>query len=128
MAPWMFYKRKEGMHMQYDVVLLEKPIDEGLTRDEVMKMIGMADDEQFFPLEISNPNGTSAAMGIMGAKTADRLANVAHSGFVHFVESILDDMEKESETGEYVYSVGNYKGETVTASVWLGRNLPERSI
>ena len=112
--------------VKYDVVLLEKPIDKGLTKSDVNTMLDMLSEEESIPFEVNNPNGSSSAMGFIGIDAADRLANSVSYGLPEFLEGVLDDMEKESPNNQYVYTIRNWKWEQVTASVWMGRNLPKR--
>ena len=94
--------------MNYDVVLKEKPDTDGLEKAEIIVMLGlMSDFEQVVPVEYSNINGTSTAMGFFSVKAADkldfRISDSEGSPFACFIGNILGDMNLESPTGEYEF-------------------------
>ena len=82
----------------YDVVLIEKPFGEGLSRIDVENMLSKLDSDNFLPFEaIGN---SSSAMGFIAYSTAEKECfdlNILSL----FIEDIIDDIDKETETGEY---------------------------
>ncbi len=94
--------------MSYDVVLKEKPDTDGLEKSEIIVMLELLPDfEQVVPVEYSNINGISTAMGFFSVKAADKLnfqiADSEGSPFACFVSEILGDMNLESPAGEYEF-------------------------
>lgn len=93
------------MEKDYDVVLIEKPNCEGLTKTEVIGMYDMLFGTEAFPIEIGDTNGNSSAMGFITPRAAEvlRYDYDQKSKFGQFISSILDDMDKESENGFYLF-------------------------
>ena len=94
--------------------MIEKPIDEGLTRSEAIDLYDMLAETEAIPIEICNPNGNSVAMGFITVQDADNL-NYRYdqdSEFGQFIALILDDIYKESE--DCCYKFG-------TMNIWLSR-------
>lgn len=86
----------------YDVVLLEKPSQTGLTKADVMDMYDSLNGEDAYPLEILNPNGGSAAMGFISVISAETIDYAFEgSGLYDFIARILDDMDLENPLGTY---------------------------
>lgn len=93
---------------KFDAVFMEKPIEDGLERNDINTLLDMIKDKPVFPLEIININLTSAAMGFITADAADQIDSYGQeSPFGNFISSILADMDKENENG--VYDFGNIK-------------------
>ncbi len=103
------------MHNSYfEVALIEKPGDEGLTKAEVVKLHNMLSMPEGFPMEIGDINGNSSAMGFITPKAAEELQYEydQSSSLGQFISSILDDMDKESEDGTYEFE---------TLRIYIGR-------
>ena len=112
-----------------DMALIEKPIDESLTKEEIFDLLEMIDDTQFVPVEIDGIN--SIAQGFMSNKIANLLdigdyvdpkdyeelepGLICNAG----VSEILNDMGLESETGYYTYNM--IHGNKMT--IYLSRNI-----
>lgn len=93
------------MNNLFDVALIEKPGCEGLTRTEVTCLYDMLSHPETFPVEIGDVNGNSSAMGFITPHAAEELQYEygQDSELGKFISSILDDMNKESEDGTYVF-------------------------
>lgn len=93
------------MEKYYDLVLIEKPGNEGLIKTEVIDLMDMLNSLEGFPLEIGDINGNSSAMGFITPTAAEKLQFEydQDSELGRFISSILDDMDKESEDGTYVF-------------------------
>ena len=89
----------------YEVVLIEKPGCEGLTKSEVMDLYDMLSRPEAFPIEIGDVNGNSAAMGFITPQAAEELDYMygQDSEFGQFISSILDDMNRESDDCTYIF-------------------------
>jgi hypothetical protein len=102
---------------EYDVVLKEKEGVEGLILDEIEDMMALVKDPEVFPIDLEAREHECAAMGFITTEAADCLDyDYEGSGFHDFVASILDDMENETETGEYEYT---YRENTI--SIFMSR-------
>lgn len=91
--------------MKFDIVLLERPIDEGLTRAETMTMFDFLKEDDVFPLEIMANAVESSAIGFITNKTAEQLDyDYAKSGLNKFIADIMDDMTNETATHTYEFN------------------------
>ncbi len=88
---------------KFDMVLLEKPLEEGLKIEEIAAILAMTNDEAFIPVEIQGEN--SSAMGFIGVKKAEEINYVylEGSGLYQYVQDILEDMDNETPDGTYKY-------------------------
>lgn len=95
--------------MRFDVALFEKNGADGLTKSEICTLYDMV-AEDVFPLDIEAKEHECAAEGFISVKAAEKLSyDYKTSGFIDFIQNILDDMEKESENGIY-----NFKSLTIS--------------
>lgn len=88
----------------YQAVLLQKPLGDGLTRDEIERLLSMLpENSEVFPLEIEAHHQECTAMGFITTESADISLDYDYdgSGFNDFVANILDDMENEREDCTY---------------------------
>ena len=98
---------------KYDLVLLEKPGEDGLTPADIMSLLPCCRGSYLFPVEFEAREHESTAIGFMSDWMARALEyDYERSGLHDFIAVILDDMRLENENGEY--SFGPF-------SVWLGR-------
>ena len=69
-----------------------------------------------YPLEIGDVNGNSTAMGFITPEAAEKLDYEydQKSELGLFISSILDDMDKESEDGTYVFK---------DLRIWMSREV-----
>ncbi len=105
---------------KFDVVLLEKSEDHGITYGEAMDLYEILAGQESFPIEIGNANGHSFAIGFITTEAADTLdfKHNQESELGQFVSSILDDTKKESEDGTYTF-----KG----LNIWLNREASRKA-
>lgn len=105
--------RRPMMH-SCDIVLRERPLDRGLTKDNIDDMLSILNCHEMnldeaFPIEFQGEH--SAAMGFISTKASEQM-NYDHKGLEQFIVSILNDMEKESAICRYEYE--GFK-------IWLSR-------
>ena len=100
--------------MYYDVVLVEKNGEDGLTRAETAGLTEMV-EEPFIPIELLAEKHESAAQGFIAAHAAEKLS-LDYKGLEKFVASIMDDMAKETEDHVYRWS---------DLTIFLDRSLPK---
>lgn len=92
----------------YDVVLMERPLDDGLTKIEITELLEKINGS-VIPLDIVGDY--SAAMGFITFDAAD-LLNYDFDKISEYVKSIINDMKKESEDCTYKFDV---------VTIWLSR-------
>jgi len=90
---------------EYNIILKQKPLDEGITLAELTEMYGMLSGVDALPLDIQGEH--SAAIGIINLFDAE-LMDYDLSSLERFIKEILDDMEKESPDG--IYEIDNGHG------------------
>ena len=83
----------------YGVVLIERPLDEGLSRVETIALFDMLHGTYGIPIEIVAQH--SSAMGFINVEDAD-LMNYDYSALEELVTSVLNDMENEREDCHYI--------------------------
>ena len=88
----------------FGVALFERPLDEGLTQQESNELFEKLHGTTAIPIEIEAEY--SAAMGWINLTDAE-IMSYDYTGLTDFVQEILEDMQKESPTGEYVYNDAN---------------------
>lgn len=94
--------------MMYDVVLMERPLDDGLTKNEIFELLEKTDGS-IIPLDIVGDY--SSAMGFITLDAADQL-NYDFDAISEYVKTIINDMENESEDCTYKFDV---------CTIWLTR-------
>ena len=86
---------------KYGLALIEKPGEEGLTREEVIRLYDMIDCRNgVFPIELMAQEHECSAMGFITPEAAATI-EYDYSELNDFVAAILDDMEKESPDHQY---------------------------
>lgn len=100
--------------MTYGVALKEKPLDEGLERDEVIELFDKLHGGTGIPLEIQGYSST--AMGFINLTDAEFL-NYDYTKVEELVRYVLDDMLRENPDHRYVVDVKGI-GEI---DIWLSR-------
>lgn len=101
--------------MKYGMVVKEKEFFTGLTMQNIQELYGKLDGTEAYPVEIEAKNHECSAMGFITPATAESLDYAyvyKDSGLCLFIADVLDDMEKESDTHEYMYE---------GVSIWLSR-------
>lgn len=94
--------------MMFDIVLVERPHDDGLTKIEIAELLEKTSGS-VIPLDIVGDY--SSAMGFITLDAADQL-NYDFDKVSEYVNSIINDMEKESEDCVYKFD---------TLAIWLTR-------
>lgn len=92
---------------KYDVILLERPGEEGLTPGDIIRFLKyLSPEKEYYPIEIPAITAESYAMGFISEEAAELLDYEygADSSLGVFVGSILDDMEKESPDHVYEFT------------------------
>lgn len=102
------------MNKEYNIALLEKPLDEGLSKSEVMDLFDMLSGAHAIPIEIQGEN--SAAMGFINLTDAEFM-DYKYDELERVVKEILNDMNKENPDCEY--EVNNNCG---YSTMYLSRN------
>lgn len=89
---------------KYDVVLLEKEGEAGITMEEAVALFLRVNGKEAYPIEILSHVVESCAMGFITKEAANKLDfDYIESGFMNFITNIMDDMNNETETGEYQF-------------------------
>jgi len=102
------------MKQKYDVALMEKPLDEGLTKTEICDLYDMLSGVEGIPVDIQGEY--SAAMGFITTEIAEQM-DYDISALTEAIQGILNDMENESAECEYVF----YSRRHTECHVWLSR-------
>ena len=98
-------KTNEMINPYYEIALIEKPGNEGLTRNEMLDLFDMLSRPEAYPIEIGDVNGNSTAIGFITPQAAEELQQEygQDSELGRFISSILDDIDKESEDCTYTF-------------------------
>lgn len=96
------------------LVLHEKTVDSGLTRNEAIDLIDMLNCDEFYPIQIEATLVESVAMGFVSRMWFDSLdlGSGEDNQLDEFVANIMNDMNNESEDCIY-----EFKGR----KIWLSR-------
>lgn len=95
---------------RFDIVLVEKPGEIGLTIEEVEAIYNKLKEKEAYPIEIFAKEQESSAMGFITRNAADALDfNYEDSGLNAFIAEILDDMRNKKLTNTYKFSNLNIK-------------------
>jgi hypothetical protein len=86
------------LNKEYNIALLEKPLDEGLSKSEVMNLFDMLSGVNAIPIEIQGEHST--AMGFINLTDAEFM-NYDYTKLEDFVKSVLNDMNNENDNCEY---------------------------
>ena len=91
----------------YDIVLIERELDDGLTPEEIIALVREFKDKAVIPVEFTGEFST--AMGFITQEKAEELLYMytEESDIYSKITEILDDMEKENGAGEYTFNVLN---------------------
>ena len=103
------------MASNYQIALLQKPSDSGLTKEDIFFLLDIletrSDDShrrcyyEVIPVEFKAENHECSAMGFMFVETAEELDfDYESSGLHKYIASILDDTEKEIASGHYEFN------------------------
>ncbi len=90
--------------MKYDIVLIEKPCGDGVSKEENRELLALLGENESYPIEINNKSNDSSAMGFIGCCAANTIDyDYEASGLNDFIEDILSDMNKESPDNTYTF-------------------------
>lgn len=103
----------------YDIVLIEKPLTDGLSREEILELSTRIKEDSIYPIEIQGKTCESIAMGFITEKASCSLDYNYEDGLTEYIGSILCDVTKETPNGEY-----SFRG----LSILLVRDLPKRTL
>ncbi len=94
------------MKTEFDIALIEMPGTQGLSKSNVIDLYDMLKESEAYPMEIGDINGCSSAMGFITPSAAEKLDYEYNqqSDIGNFIASILDDTNKESDDGTYVFN------------------------
>lgn len=95
--------------MKFDIVLMERPHENGLTKIEISELLEKVDYGELIPLDIVGDY--SSAMGFIRLDSADQL-NYDLDDLNEYVKNIINDMKNESEDCTYKFD---------TLTIWLSR-------
>lgn len=84
-----------------NVALIQKSLDNGLTKAENTALGHMIEDEEIIPIEIQGEN--ASAMGFIGLDMAEKLS-YNYEKLTAFIREILNDVTKEHSTGLYRFA------------------------
>ena len=107
------------MRPEYNIVLVEKPLDEGLIAEECAKMFSLLSSTQAVPIEVQAEH--SVAMGFVSLAD-EELMGYDLDPLADFIRNILNDMNNESTTGEYIFPHSDKERHSVSY-ILLTRNL-----
>lgn len=97
----------------YDIVLLEKSVDEGINKKEVTKVMKLVNGYDVLPFEVQNPNGSSVATGFVSYHCAEKY-DFNLDAITRNLESVLENMNLESPTS--VYRIDD-------TNIYMGRSI-----
>ena len=83
--------------------LFEKPVDEGLTGEEILCMIREMGTKDVLLVEFPAKAHECSAMGFIDMEYVSSLSEEDHEALGDYIAWILDDMNNEHETGLYTY-------------------------
>lgn len=90
--------------MKYDIVLIEKPCGEGVSKDENRELLSLLSENEGYPIEIENKYNDSSAMGFIGCEAANTIDyDYKTSGLNDFIGGILSDTSKERPDNTYIF-------------------------
>lgn len=96
----------------YPIVGLQYSPDDYLTKAGMLRLMSMLNSDKFVTWDIDGNNAT--ATFLIAEDVADEMSVLDMDEFGKYVESILNDINKETKTGEYVL------GENSERKFWLG--------
>lgn len=86
----------------YDIVLIEKPGCDGITLSDITFLFSNLKDTEAYPIEFEAKEHECSAMGFITPAAANQL-DYEYQHLHAFIANILDDMNNETPTGEYIY-------------------------
>lgn len=89
-------------HPTIGACLIEKPCEYGLDSADISDMMRKLGETEVYPVEFFAAEHESSAMGFITAECAEAL-DYDYQELEKYVAGILDDMEKETEDGLYLF-------------------------
>lgn len=77
---------------------IQKPLDEGITIEEITELVGRLECEQVIPIEVQA--NSSCALGFISLDAAEEL-NYDYDNLIRSVSEVIEDMDNETEYGNY---------------------------
>ena len=90
----------------FGIALKQVPLDEGFQLMDTVELFRKLRGKEGIPLDIQGEN--AAAIGYISMSDAAKL-NFDYSGLEQFVRSVLDDTDKETADGKYIYHQNEQK-------------------
>ena len=94
------YNYPDKNDVQYDIVLLEKPGEAGLSREEVISMMNLISkgrlDTEVYPIEIEASEVESCAMGFITQQAAEAMT-FDYTEISKFISLLMNDMVNEGK-------------------------------
>lgn len=88
--------------MKYGIVLIEKAVADGLTKEEINRLLDLVDSNEVYPIEIEGDD--SSAMGFVSPKAGYKINyDYENSGLNDFVRLILRSEDKISNDNKYQF-------------------------
>lgn len=92
--------------INFDIALIEKEVERGLSRTEIIDLTDFFEYQEMLPIEIEGDN--SSAMGFISRNYAEKIDyDYEKSGLNQFIANILNDKSLESNDCTYNF-VGGY--------------------
>ena len=112
MPSFIFFQKiiEKRMNNKYDLALIQKEGDRGLTKEEVIRLFDLLSEEEGFPIEILPSVQECSAMGFISTSAAEKL-NYYYGNLNEYICSILEDIQNETENGVYLFE---------GLSIWMG--------
>lgn len=89
-------------HPAIGVCLMEKPVEYGLNGADISRMLQELGEVEVYPVEFPAAVHESSAMGFITAECAEVL-DYDYQELAKYIAGILDDMDKETEDGLYLF-------------------------
>lgn len=99
--PVFKYEGVDDMKSEFNIVLKEKQLDEGLNIEEICDMYDLLSGTEAIPVEFQGEYST--AMGFINRLDAEFM-DYDYSGLRGFVIDILNNIENETSNGEYIFT------------------------
>lgn len=96
----------------YSIVGLQYSPDDYLTKDGMLRLMDMLSSDRFVTWDIDGNNATSTFL--IAEDVADKMSVSDMEEFSKYVENVLNDIRKETKTGEYIW------GDTSDEKFWMG--------
>lgn len=77
---------------------VQKPLDEGITIEEITELVGRLECEQVIPIEVQA--NSSCAIGFISLDAAEEL-DYDYDNLIRNVSEVIEDMDNETEYGNY---------------------------